>query len=61
MCRRAYCEQCQKLTFTGCGQHLDVVFRGVPESARCSCHLDKLDKQPAPALLAALPASAAAA
>jgi hypothetical protein len=58
MCKRAYCEQCQKLTFTGCGKHLDVVFRGVPDSARCRCHQDK---QPAAALLAVLPANAAAA
>ena len=27
MCKRAQCEQCQKVTYTGCGKHLEQVFR----------------------------------
>jgi hypothetical protein len=57
MCRRARCEQCQKLTFTGCGKHLDVVFRGVPESDRCRC----AEAKRAPSAALALFASSVAA
>ena len=37
MCSPAVCRQCNKQTYTGCGQHLDQVFRGVPMSERCDC------------------------
>lgn len=37
MCSPAICNQCKKVTYTGCGQHLDQVFAGVPENQRCTC------------------------
>lgn len=38
MCRAVRCRQCGKTTWAGCGQHLDMVFAGVPRSERCEGH-----------------------
>lgn len=38
MCRRADCPKCGKVTWAGCGAHVDAVMRGVPETDRCRCH-----------------------
>jgi len=37
MCMRAKCRQCSKITYSGCGKHLDKVFRGLDESELCRC------------------------
>jgi len=37
MCMRAKCRQCSKVTYSGCGKHLDKVFRGLDESELCRC------------------------
>jgi hypothetical protein len=37
MCMRAKCRQCSKVTYSGCGKHLDKVFRGLEESELCKC------------------------
>lgn len=37
MCRRASCEVCEKVTYTGCGRHVEEVLGGLPESERCQC------------------------
>ena len=37
MCQRATCKTCGKLTYTGCGNHVDAVLAGVPASRRCDC------------------------
>lgn len=37
MCMRAKCRQCSKVTYSGCGKHLDKVFQGLPESELCRC------------------------
>ena len=37
MCRPATCRVCHKATYTGCGQHVEQVLRGVPKDQRCSC------------------------
>jgi hypothetical protein len=37
MCRRVQCEQCQKVTYAGCGRHLEQVFCGVADTERCRC------------------------
>jgi hypothetical protein len=39
MCRRIQCEHCQKLTYAGCGKHVEQVLRGVQELDRCQCAL----------------------
>ncbi len=41
MCRPATCRTCGKATYTGCGQHVEQVLRGVPEDQRCSCPPDR--------------------
>ncbi|HSP60434.1 MAG TPA: hypothetical protein VLO09_05185 [Ornithinimicrobium sp.] len=38
MCRAVTCKSCGKTTWAGCGQHVDQVMRGVPNSQRCSGH-----------------------
>lgn len=37
MCQRVACRTCGKATYVGCGQHVEQVLAGVPESGRCSC------------------------
>ncbi|MHB1847207.1 MAG: hypothetical protein ACYCWW_20480 [Deltaproteobacteria bacterium] len=37
MCRRVGCSRCGKVTWSGCGAHVDSVMRGVPEAERCHC------------------------
>lgn len=38
MCRAVTCKKCGKMTWAGCGQHVDQVLRGVPSSERCRGH-----------------------
>lgn len=38
MCRAVSCRTCGKTTWTGCGQHVDQVMRGIPASQRCQGH-----------------------
>lgn len=40
MCRRVVCRTCSKLTYAGCGMHVDQVLAGVPKSNRCDCSKD---------------------
>ncbi|MFT3707143.1 MAG: DUF2892 domain-containing protein [Archangium sp.] len=37
MCKRASCPRCGKVTWAGCGAHVDAVMAGVPEADRCKC------------------------
>lgn len=37
MCRAVTCKSCGKTTWAGCGQHVDMVMRGVPQRDRCQC------------------------
>jgi hypothetical protein len=37
MCRQVSCRKCGKATWSGCGQHVDQVMRGVPKAQRCTC------------------------
>ena len=38
MCQQVTCRQCGKVTWAGCGQHVDQVMRGVPQAKRCQGH-----------------------
>ncbi len=38
MCYAVTCKKCGKTTWSGCGQHVDQVMRGVPRSQRCDGH-----------------------
>ncbi len=37
MCSPAVCPSCRKMTYSGCGMHVDQIFAGVPRERRCSC------------------------
>ncbi len=37
MCSPATCPRCQKVTYSGCGQHVDQVLSRIPVPQRCSC------------------------
>lgn len=39
MCYAVTCKKCGKTTWSGCGQHVDQVMRGVPRSQRCEGHV----------------------
>ena len=38
MCRAVACKTCGKTTWTGCGQHVQQVMRGVSSNQRCPGH-----------------------
>jgi hypothetical protein len=38
MCRAVMCKTCGKATWAGCGEHVDQVLAGVPDSERCPGH-----------------------
>jgi hypothetical protein len=38
MCRAVTCRECGKVTWAGCGQHVDMVMAGVPRTNRCEGH-----------------------
>jgi hypothetical protein len=44
MCTKVKCSSCGKATYAGCGQHIEEVLAGVPESERCRCHEEKQTK-----------------
>lgn len=44
MCRQVMCNKCKKITWSGCGQHVDQVMAGVPKQNRCSCERNAQDK-----------------
>jgi hypothetical protein len=37
MCRRVKCSKCGLATWAGCGQHVNQVMAGIPQSQRCTC------------------------
>lgn len=37
MCRQIRCSTCQKITWAGCGEHIDAALQGVPEAELCTC------------------------
>jgi len=38
MCSQVQCRKCGKITWSGCGQHVSEVMRGVPKSQICAGH-----------------------
>lgn len=40
MCRHIQCEQCKKLNWMGCGQHLEQLFKDTKYEDRCWCKYD---------------------
>ncbi|MEN9713682.1 MAG: hypothetical protein RLZZ164_346 [Actinomycetota bacterium] len=41
MCQKVTCRKCGKATWSGCGQHVDQVMRGVPKSQQCQGHANE--------------------
>ena len=37
MCSPVRCSTCGKVTWTGCGQHVDAVMADVPRDQQCTC------------------------
>ncbi len=37
MCSPIRCDRCGKITWTGCGMHVDAVMADVEPSQRCTC------------------------
>jgi hypothetical protein len=37
MCRPVKCQQCNKVTWAGCGAHVAQVMANVPQPERCTC------------------------
>ena len=38
MCQRVKCRKCGLATWSGCGQHVNEVMRGIPKSQQCQGH-----------------------
>ena len=37
MCSKVVCKNCQKFTWSGCGEHIEDALQGVPADQRCAC------------------------
>lgn len=37
MCVAVICPACRKVTYAGCGEHVDEVLADVPPERRCDC------------------------
>jgi hypothetical protein len=37
MCSPALCQSCGKITWSGCGMHVDAVMANVTVERRCTC------------------------
>lgn len=37
MCSPVRCSDCGKVTWAGCGQHVEEALAGVPDEQRCRC------------------------
>ncbi len=38
MCHSVVCLKCQKMTWAGCGQHIEQALAGVAQEDRCAGH-----------------------
>lgn len=54
MCRRTTCRACQKVTWAGCGAHVDQVMAGVARDERCRCTEEERAAARRPSLLGRL-------
>ena len=45
MCYPARCEACGKITWAGCGEHIDEVREQVPEEQWCDGHHEALQQR----------------
>ena len=38
MCQPVLCRVCGKVTWTGCGEHVEQALAGIPQEHRCTGH-----------------------
>ena len=38
MCSQVICETCKKITWAGCGEHIQEALAGVEEDQLCTCN-----------------------
>jgi len=41
MCIKIKCKKCFNITWSGCGKHLENLFKNIPHNMRCWCYYDK--------------------
>jgi hypothetical protein len=46
MCWKAICKKCKKITWEGCGKHIEQIKKNVPANEWCICDIvtEKADK-----------------
>jgi hypothetical protein len=44
MCSKVNCRKCGKLTWTGCGNHVEEALRGIAKAKRCQGHENEPSK-----------------
>ncbi len=54
MCSRVNCRSCGKVTWSGCGAHVDQVMKGVPAEKRCTCDRSARNAVSGPGIFATL-------
>jgi len=37
MCSSSQCQKCHKTTWSGCGSHIEYIFKNIPVEKRCFC------------------------
>ena len=37
MCYQVKCKECNKITWNGCGKHIEKVMKDVPDDKKCKC------------------------
>lgn len=45
MCRLMQCARCERLTWAGCGKHLEQLFHNIAYDKRCWCFYDKVEME----------------
>ena len=38
MCRQTTCRKCGKASWSGCGEHVNQVMKGIPKAQQCQGH-----------------------
>lgn len=54
MCSRTTCRKCGKASWSGCGQHVAQVMKGIPKSQQCAGHANDPKEPKGPGLFSRL-------
>ena len=44
MCEKVACRKCNKPTWAGCGEHVELALAGIAIADRCACHAGEVKK-----------------